>query len=101
MLQSGYRVQLIFLALLSAEIAVARVAERVRQGGHSVPEIVIRRRFSAGLRNLFTLYMPIVSAWQVFDNSGIGPRSVARSSRDRGVEVLDDSFWRSLTEMGR
>jgi predicted ABC-type ATPase len=45
---AGYRAHLIFLALPAADLAVARVAERVRQGGHDVPEAVVRRRFVAG-----------------------------------------------------
>lgn len=67
---AGYTVKLIFLSLASAEQAVARVAERVRQGGHSVPEPVVRRRFEAGLRNLEELYAPLVDAWMLYDNSG-------------------------------
>ncbi|HSH42715.1 MAG TPA: zeta toxin family protein [Arenicellales bacterium] len=52
----GYRVELIFLQLDRPETAIARVAERVRQGGHDVPEAVIRRRFQAGKKNFDLLY---------------------------------------------
>jgi predicted ABC-type ATPase len=48
---AGYRLKLIFLRLASAELAIERVAVRVAQGGHAVPEDVIRRRFAAGCRN--------------------------------------------------
>ena len=58
--RSGYRVILFFLWLPSAEMAVARVANRVRQGGHNIPEATIRRRFEAGLRNFFRMYAPVV-----------------------------------------
>lgn len=67
---NGYRVELIFLQLGSADEAVARVAQRVRQGGHNIPEPVIRRRFTAGLTNFHRLYAPIVDAWALYDNSG-------------------------------
>jgi predicted ABC-type ATPase len=70
----GYRIHLFFLWLPSPEMAVARVQERVRSGGHHVPEEVIRRRFAKGLANLFQIYTPIVDAWQVFDNSAAFPR---------------------------
>src|SRR5579863_554464 len=60
MRQSGYRVLLFFLLLPSADLAVERVANRVRQGGHSVPEEDIRRRFVTGLRNLFPVLSKIV-----------------------------------------
>jgi len=69
----GYHVSLFFLALPSAEMAIARVAERVRQGGHSIPEDVIRRRFAAGERNFRTRYREAVSAWAYYDNSGDEP----------------------------
>ena len=56
---AGYNFQLSFLWLRSTELAVQRVRERVRSGGHDVPEAVIRRRYDAGLRNFWTLYQPL------------------------------------------
>lgn len=50
------------------------MAERVRQGGHDIPEPVIRRRFAAGRRNLEKLYKPAVDTWMVFDNNGATPK---------------------------
>jgi predicted ABC-type ATPase len=70
---AGYRVELIFLRLASADEAVARVAQRVKQGGHHIPEAVIRRRFAAGLDNLSRHYAPAVDAWALYDNSGEEP----------------------------
>ena len=69
----GYHVSLFFLALPDADVAVARVAERVRQGGHHIPEDVIRRRFAAGLRNLEAAYKPAVDAWAKYDSVGESP----------------------------
>jgi predicted ABC-type ATPase len=70
---AGYHVSLFFLRLPDAETAIARVAERVLQGGHHVPEAVIRRRFAAGLRNFENGYKPAVDAWVEFDNVGVEP----------------------------
>ena len=70
---AGYRVKLIFLRLDSAEEAIARVAQRVRQGGHHIPEDTIRRRFSAGLQNFERHYAPLVDAWALYDNAGAQP----------------------------
>lgn len=67
---AGYRVKLIFLQLDRPEAAIARVAQRVRQGGHDVPENVIRRRFASGRRNFERLYAPRVDSWALYDNSG-------------------------------
>jgi len=64
----GYEFHLVFLFLASADLAVARVANRVRLGGHNVPEATIRRRYTAGLRNFFGLYQPIAASWRMFDN---------------------------------
>lgn len=71
--EQEYHVSLFFLCLPTAEAAVARVAERVRQGGHAVPEAVIRRRFDAGLRNLERACKPAVDAWAKFDSVGESP----------------------------
>lgn len=70
---AGYEVTLIFLTLPNADMAIARVAERVRQGGHSVPEDVIRRRFAAGYRNFKAIYSPLVDDWAEYDNAGDEP----------------------------
>ena len=68
----GYSVTLIFLSLPNAEMALARVAGRVAQGGHNVPEEIVRRRFAAGIRN-FDRYKLLVNGWQLYDNSGTPP----------------------------
>ena len=65
----GYHVKLIFLSLPSADFAVARVASRVVQGGHNIPENIIRRRFAHGLKNFSNLYQPLVNSWILYDNS--------------------------------
>lgn len=70
---SGYRVELFFLMLRDVETAIQRVAERVRQGGHNIPEPVIRRRFELGLRNFQSLFRPEVDLWTLFDNTGEEP----------------------------
>lgn len=74
---AGYYVKLIFLNLPTPDLAVARVKARVAQGGHNVPESIIRRRFDSGLRNLRDLYCPLVDSWECFDNSGITPRLIS------------------------
>ena len=62
-----------FLALPDVEMAIARVAERVRQGGHDIPEAVIRRRFSAGRKNFEQHYRDVVNDWSLYDNAGGTP----------------------------
>ncbi|MDX2055146.1 MAG: zeta toxin family protein [Polyangiaceae bacterium] len=70
---AGYKVVLHFLSLPSADFAVARVAQRVRQGGHSIPETTIRRRFAAGRHNFDHLYKDLVDSWTLYDGAGDQP----------------------------
>ena len=79
--EQGYRVKLFFLGLPTPEAAIARVRQRVLEGGHDVPEPVVRRRFHAGWRNFERIYRDLVDAWAVYDNSGAVPILVAEGSR--------------------
>jgi len=78
----GYIVKLFFLRLASPELAIARVRQRVREGGHNVHSPIIHRRFTAGLRNFENLYKPVVNEWALYDNSGSEPVLI-----DEGVKL--------------
>ncbi|MBI4493234.1 MAG: AAA family ATPase [Chloroflexi bacterium] len=96
---SGYRTHLAFLSLSGPDLAVDRVAERVRQGGHEVPEAVVRRRFAAGLRNFFDLYQGLADTWQMFDNSAVdGPRLIASGCHGQPARVVDVDAWTNFLE---
>jgi len=69
LVQSGYEFHLNFIWLPNAEMAVARVADRVRNGGHHVPEETVRRRYLAGIKNFVHLYSPLAASWQVVNNT--------------------------------
>jgi predicted ABC-type ATPase len=77
----GYQVKLWFLSLPNEDIAVSRVARRVLQGGHNIPETVIRRRFKAGLANFHELYSKVVDSWAFYDSSGIQPKLIDWSNK--------------------
>jgi predicted ABC-type ATPase len=74
--QVGYRVKLWFLSLPSEDVAISRVAERVIQGGHNIPEQIVRRRFKSGLENFHERYSKVVDSWAFFDNSGPEPKLI-------------------------
>jgi len=71
--KAGFTVDLVFLRLPTVELAIARVSARVQQGGHDVPEAVIRRRFAAGWYNFEHRYQPLVDSWRLYDNAGENP----------------------------
>ena len=99
---SGYRAHLIFLSLPDPDLAVARVAERVRQGGHHVPDDVVRRRFAGGLENLFVCYPDVVDSWQVYDNADLtGPRLIASRAAGKTAVIADPNAWDNLKEQQR
>jgi predicted ABC-type ATPase len=97
---SGYDVQLVFLWLPSADFAVERVAERVRAGGHNVPEETVRRRYRAGLRNFFSLYEPLLSAWKLYDNSRLKPALIAERLEAGALRVYDEAIWTLVKRQG-
>ncbi len=99
LVESGYQFDLAFFFLADAGMAVNRVAQRVRSGGHHVPEDVIRRRYERGLRNLVDLYIPLASTWRVYDNSLNGvPRRIASGGLNRAMDVADVSLWQRISE---
>ena len=67
----GYQVKLFFLRLPTPEMAIVRVKQRVREGGHDVPEAVVRRRFHSGWRNFENIYRDLADEWVLYDNSGV------------------------------
>ena len=101
MRSDGYAIHLIFIALDSADLAIERVAHRVRLEGHGIPNDVIRRRFVVGIRNFFQHYMPLVDTWSFYDNSDMGiPRLVATGQRTR-AEVVESARWQQFRAMGK
>jgi len=91
----GYEVTLLFLRLNSKNLAVERVKIRVEEGGHHIPELVIRRRFDNGLKNLFRLYIPLVNNWILVDNSTDKFKYIAKGVLDETV-VGDKKVWNDL-----
>ncbi len=85
----GYRVQLVYVWLPNAELAIRRVADRVRVGGHHIDDVVVHRRYQAGLNNLFELYMPLVDEWVVCDGSSVKGVKIVSSGCFDVVQTID------------
>jgi predicted ABC-type ATPase len=97
---AGYEVHLFFVWLPSADMAIARVAERVRSGGHHVPDETIRRRYTRALVNLRELYIPLANFWQLIDNSAYGgSRIIAAGGARRAPEIYLEPEWRLINEV--
>ena len=96
--KKDYLFQLVFLWLPSEEFAINRVAERVRRGGHNVPDETIKRRYHAGLNNFFRLYQQIADTWYFFDNSINVPNLIAYGKKSNKLLVKDDKCWHNITE---
>ena len=96
---NGYLFHLFFVWVPSPEVSIHRVRERVRAGGHGIPEETIRRRYQRGLANFFTLYQPLADSWRFLDNtSPNGPRQIAEGSGNLEA-VADQSLWNSIRRM--
>ena len=90
----GYRFHLIYVWVPDVELSIARVASRVEQGGHHIPEDTIRRRYKAGLKNFFEVYEPIADEWEFCMNIRLGePDIIARKTRGEGTKVLRPDIW--------
>ena len=96
----GYQIHLFFLWIPTVEVALARIADRVRRGGHDIPEKVVRRRFQKGIQNLFTLYRSLLDLWMLFDNAGTEPRLIAREEVGE-LRVFDQKLFAKITEAAR
>ena len=93
----GYRTVLYFLWLPGEELAISRVANRVQQGGHNVPPLDIRRRYWAGIKNLFQLYMPLLDRWLLYDASQSPPSLIAFEAEGQ-VKILRQKLYQQVEQ---
>jgi len=77
---AGYRIEIAYLRVASTELALKRIASRVRQGGHNVPRADVIRRFGRSWSNFSRIYRPLADAWWAYDNSGVKPMLLESSS---------------------
>ena len=97
----GYRVNILFFWLRTPELAIQRVAERVQHGGHNIPEDVIRRRYLAGITNLFRLFISEVDYWGIYDNSEQPRIKIASGNKGKEIEIFDKKLYKSIQEYVR
>jgi len=90
--KKGYRLHLFFLWIPSPELALARIKERVTEGGHDVPPQDVRRRFHRGIQNLFKLYKSFSDSWMLFDNAGSAPKLIAEEKSGK-LSIIDKELY--------
>ncbi len=90
----GYFIHIFFLWIPSLQLAKERIKQRVKQGGHHVPDADVKRRLNRSLKNFFDLYMPLADAWDIF-NSEAKPELVVKSN-EKGVQILDKKLYKFL-----
>ncbi|HEY7546886.1 MAG TPA: AAA family ATPase [Blastocatellia bacterium] len=96
--REGFEFHLLFLRLESEELAIERVAERVRRGGHDVPEDVIRRRYRLGIRNFFEMYQPQADEWMMYDTSLSESDLIAAGRGNNVSTVYKRDKWQKICE---
>jgi predicted ABC-type ATPase len=89
---------LVFLWLPSPEAALGRVARRVRQGGHAIPDDVVVRRYHSGLRNMRRLYLPLADAALIYDNSDNAAVLIATREPNSPLIIYDHGKWKLIEE---
>jgi predicted ABC-type ATPase len=99
--EAGYHSLLIFLWLPSANEALARVARRVKDGGHRIPDEVVKRRYSVGLRNMRHYYFDRVDSVLVYDNSDTGRGLIASRGPGHSLVIHDQTRWQMIEEAAR
>lgn len=99
----GYEISLTFLWLMSPEQAVKRVIQRVKQGGHYVPEESVMRRYHAGLKNLLKHYLPLADSALIIDNSPeeLLRKPIARKNINGSLKILNKDIWEKIKRTAR
>lgn len=93
---NGYFVTLLFFWLDSVDLAIERVKIRVWQGGHNIPEEIIRRRYISGLKNLSNIYLPICDFWMIYNNSNPPSSIIAEGYQDKDIEVYNPVIYNQI-----
>jgi predicted ABC-type ATPase len=95
----GWKVSLYYFWLPSPELSIARVAKRVRNGGHHIPDEVIYRRFTTGLSNMLKLYLPLADEAKIYDNSGSRRILIAERAERAELVIHDPERWSRMGEL--
>ncbi|OGF46215.1 MAG: hypothetical protein A2452_13415 [Candidatus Firestonebacteria bacterium RIFOXYC2_FULL_39_67] len=92
----GYNIHIYFLWVPSPEVSLARIKERVAEGGHDIPKADVIRRYKRSIDNFFQIYKDLVDNWILFDNSKSAPKVIASYS-DGSIKIIIEDLFRKIT----
>lgn len=95
----GYRLHFYYLWVPNIDLTLLRIRGRVAEGGHDVPEPVVRRRFDRSVRNFLLYYRPLADRWTLFDNSDTEPLTIA-SQREEGLRIFQPERYNAFVGHG-
>lgn len=95
-----YKLHLFFLWIPNAELAIARIKDRVTEGGHNVPNQDVKRRFRRSIFNFFKLYQPLLDSWMLFNNASSLPVLVAKRKNGQ-TYVVDQELFQTIEALTR
>jgi len=92
MRKGRYLIHIFFLWITNVKLALERIELRIRNGGHHIPESIVRRRFDRSLPNFLQFYKPLADSWAIFDNSGDAPKMIAFEESGK-LDILDPDLF--------
>jgi predicted ABC-type ATPase len=92
----GYKISILYFWVHTPELAIERVADRVKRGGHNIPEKIIRRRYPKSIKNFFNLYLSMADEFIVCDNSSYHPTLIAEKKETCDIIILNENIWNML-----
>lgn len=96
--ENGYVLSLIYIWIESAELAIARICERVRDGGHFIPDDVVRRRYERSRSNFLNLYLPLVDVWKIYDNTFNDCKIIAVKEKSELINILQPNRMEKIMQ---
>ena len=95
----GYQIVLAFFWLNSPNLAIQRIIERVKKGGHSIPDEIVIRRYYRGIKNLFEYFISVCDYWVILDNSDEHPQVISEGIKDLELDIFNEEIWAAIKKV--
>ena len=93
--EKGYEINIFFLWIPDPKLAIARIKDRVAQGGHNVPVKDIKRRFNRSIENFFKHYHLLADKWILFNNAEPKPKIIAKKQNTQ-IDIIDNDLFEDI-----